>query len=105
MSLKKQLIDKIKGYAGATMTYEEVVRFCQIFGHRASNGERRLREASAERNRQIKLGVPTEGIEIIYKEKDLYNKKTYIIGYRWHQAIRIITEYKDRVKKPQGRLF
>ena len=65
MSLKANLINKIKDFHGAVMTYEEMFRYCQMWNFRISNAERRLRES-----------VATGEIE------NVRSKKGAVIGWR-----------------------
>ena len=67
MSLKKQLVDLITLRNGRVFTYEELIRYCQMWGAKVSNLERRMRES-------------TDEIEAVR------SKKGAIIGYRARQA-------------------
>ena len=66
MSLVKDLTDLVgrKGY----LSYEELKRYSDLWQFKLSTGERRLRESPE--------------IEPVFKQKSLFNKKRYIVGYK-----------------------
>ncbi len=73
MSLKTQLVKKIKDLNGAVFTYSELTLYCKMWGYKISNAERRLREVIHAEGSEIEVGV---------------SKKGAIVGYRMKQAQR-----------------
>ena len=73
MSLKANLVDKIKSYSGSVFTYSELMEYCRIWSVKISAAERRLREVTH---------VEEEGQPKKEPEIEIVTKKNYIVGWR-----------------------
>ena len=69
MGLKSRLEELVK--ERKYVPYANIENWCKVWGYRVSHAERRLRE------------IPEVVAKI--KEPDLFNKKKYIIGYKWRE--------------------